>query len=167
MNQETQTENPSELLDAITQTDAPCELVDEAIQTEPWLMAAEAAKWKQQALLVKAGMIPLTTHERTIQQLREKWAQELTTWNQKWEDLQTDLKELKNLKQSVAELQKNIQTMYNLVEQVLICRIPSPSFSLFLYEQMTLFKIKVVKEGRPHKIELNFDFMDTFSHSEI
>ena len=43
-------------------------------------------------------MIPLTTHEITAQQLREKWAQELTTWNQKWEDLQTDLKELKNLK---------------------------------------------------------------------
>jgi hypothetical protein len=79
MNQETQTENPSELLDAITQTDAPCELVDEAIQIEPWLMAAEAAKWKQQALLVKASMIPLTTHDRTVQQLREKWAQELTT----------------------------------------------------------------------------------------
>ena len=67
-------------------------------------MAAEAAKWKQQALLVKDGMIPLTKHERTVHQLREKWAQELTTWNQKWEDLQTDLKELKNLKQSVAEL---------------------------------------------------------------
>jgi hypothetical protein len=32
---------------------------------------------------------------------------------------------------------------------------------------MTLFKIKAVKEGRPHKIALNFDFMDTFSHSEI
>jgi hypothetical protein len=31
MNQETQTENPSEFLDAITQIDAPCELVDEAI----------------------------------------------------------------------------------------------------------------------------------------
>ena len=116
MNQETQIENPSEFFDAITQTDAPCELVDEAIQTEPWLMAEEDAKWKQQALLVKAGMIPLTTHERNFQQLREKWAQELTTWNQKWEDLQTNLKELKNLKQSVVELQKNIQTMYNLVE---------------------------------------------------
>jgi hypothetical protein len=87
MNQETQNENPSEFLDAITQTDAPCEPVDEAIQTEPWLMAAKAAKWKQQALLVKAGMIPLTTHERTVQQLRESWAQELTTWNQKWEYL--------------------------------------------------------------------------------
>jgi len=67
----------------------------------------------------------------------------------------------------VAELQKNIQTMYNLVEQVLICRSPSPSYSIFLYEQMTLFKIKAVKEGRPHKIALSFDFMDTFSHSEI
>jgi hypothetical protein len=30
-------------------------------------MAAEAAKWKKQALLVKAGMIPLTKHERTVQ----------------------------------------------------------------------------------------------------
>jgi hypothetical protein len=57
--------------------------------------------------------------------------------------------------------------MYNLVEQVLICRSPSPSYSIFLYEKMTLFKIKVVKEGRPHKIALNFYFMDTFSHSEI
>jgi hypothetical protein len=61
-------------------------------------MAAKDAKWKQKYLLVKAGMIPLTTHERTVQQLREKWAQELTTWNKKWEYLQTDLKELKNLK---------------------------------------------------------------------
>ena len=32
---------------------------------------------------------------------------------------------------------------------------------------MTLFKIKAVKKGRPHKIALSFDFMDTFSHSEI
>jgi len=44
MNQETQTKNPLEFLDAITQTDAPCELLDEAIQIEPWLMAAEVAK---------------------------------------------------------------------------------------------------------------------------
>ena len=36
--------------------------------------------------------------------------------------------------------------MYALIQELLSCRSPSPSYYVFLYEKLTLFKLKDLKE---------------------
>ena len=57
--------------------------------------------------------------------------------------------------------------MYTMMQQVLICRNPSPSYSIFLYEQLTLFKMKSIVEDQPHKITLVPEFLENFFQSGI
>jgi len=49
----------------------------------------------------------------------------------------------------------------------LACRGPSPSYLVFLYEQLTLFKLKSLTKDRPHKVVQVFDFLDVFSQSDL
>jgi len=57
--------------------------------------------------------------------------------------------------------------MYTMMQQVLICRNPSPSYYVVLYEQLTLFKMKAIMEDWPHKITLVLEFLETFFQSGI
>lgn len=44
--------------------------------SEKWFLLAELQKWKQLALSLQEGVIPLKTHKRMIDSLREKWVKE-------------------------------------------------------------------------------------------
>jgi len=54
-----------------------------------------------------------------------------------------------------------------MTQQVLICRKPSPSYSIFLYEQLALFTMKALEKGRPYKIHKFREFLETFNHASI
>ena len=41
-------------------------------------------------------------------------------------------------------------------------RDPSPSYPVFLYEKMTMFKLKSLKEGRPYQLTPSVKFLQTF-----
>ena len=49
------------------------------------------------------GMIPLAHHEKTIRELREKWAEELMFHKLRWEEIQKKLKEMKKFKSMQVE----------------------------------------------------------------
>ena len=57
--------------------------------------------------------------------------------------------------------------MYILIQELLSYRVPSPSYSVFLFEQMTLFKIRSLKEGKPYHIMITPQFLDTFTQSDF
>ena len=38
--------------------------------------------------------------------------------------------------------------MYALIQEILSCRSLTPSYFIFRYEQLTLFKLKALQEGR-------------------
>ena len=58
-------------------------------------------------------------------------------------------------------MKKEKEQVYTLSQELLSCRGPSLSYSVFLYEQMTLFKLKSLKEGRPHQLFTVPQFLDT------
>ena len=58
--------------------------------------------------------------------------------------MQEEMKELKKFK----SMQKEKEQMFTLTQKLLSCRAPYPSYPVFLFEQMTMFKIKALKEGR-------------------
>jgi hypothetical protein len=61
--------------------------------------------------------------------------------------------------------EKNV--MHMMKQQVLICINPSPSYFVFVYEQLTLFKMKAIMEDHPHKITLIPEFLENFFQSGI
>ena len=56
--------------------------------------------------------------------------------NLRWEEVQKELKELKKFK----SMQKEKDHMYILSHELMSSRVPSPSYPVFLYEQLTWFK---------------------------
>ena len=57
--------------------------------------------------------------------------------------------------------------MYNLIQELLSCRAPYPSYPMFLYEKMALFKIRALKEGRPYKVFSTPKLLETFIKSDF
>ena len=57
--------------------------------------------------------------------------------------------------------------MYILIQELLSYRAPSPSYSIFIFEQTTLFKIRSLKEGKPYHIMTTPQFLDTFTQSDF
>ena len=57
--------------------------------------------------------------------------------------------------------------MYTLSQKLLSCRGPYPSYLVFLYEQMTLFRLKSLTEGRDHQLVTIPQFLDTLSQSDF
>ena len=66
---------------------------------------------------------------------------------------------MKFLKEEKYQLGKD---MYSLIQELMSCRAPSPSYPMFLYEQMVLFKIRALKEGIPYQVFSTPKFLDTF-----
>ena len=91
-------------------------------------------------------MVPLYEYRKTINKLREKWVEELIFWKFQWDSVQKELKELRKFK----SMQQEKDQMKNICQKLLGCRSPYPSYTIFIYEQMTLFKLKELKEGRPY-----------------
>ena len=64
-------------------------------------------------------------------------------------------------------MQKEKNQMYDLVKELLSCRAPSPSYLVFLFEQLTLFKLRAIKEGIPYKFVTSSQFLDAFAQSDF
>ena len=63
---------------------------DERIQgliKELSLLKIGMKKWKSQVNKYQEGMIPLTDHEKTIRELRDKWPEELMFQKLQWEGI--------------------------------------------------------------------------------
>ena len=108
-------------------------------------------------------MISLSENRRIIQELKDKWDEELS----QWDDLQKEIHELRNIN-FLNEVKEQLgKDMYNLIQELLSCRYPSPSYQVFLYEQMVLFKIRALKEGIPYLVFSTPKFLDTFIKSDF
>ena len=64
-------------------------------------------------------------------------------------------------------MQKEKDQMYALSRELMSSRDPSPSYLVFLYEQMNLFKLKSLKEGRPYQLTPFSQFLETFVESSF
>ena len=106
-----------------------------------YLLQLELSKWKDHTILMEKGMISLSEHRRIIQELKDKWDEELY----QWDNLQKELQELRNIKFLKEEKEQLGKEMYNLIQELLRCRAPSPSYRVFLYEHMVLLKIRALK----------------------
>ena len=61
------------------------------------LLKLEVKKWKGKVDRYQEGMVPLVEHIKTIRELREIWAEELTLWRFCWEEVQKELKKFKSM----------------------------------------------------------------------
>ena len=64
-------------------------------------------------------------------------------------------------------MENNKEKMLNLIHELLSWKFPSLSYLVFLFEQMILFQIKALKEGRPLQIVTPSQFLKTFTQSEL
>ena len=60
------------------------------------ILRMEVIKWKRQEEKCQGGIISLTEHKNIIRGLEEKWAEERMTQRIREEELQSNLRELKN-----------------------------------------------------------------------
>ena len=116
-----------------------------------------------QAIQYDKGTIYLSKHKNTIQELREKWPEEVFFQKIHWEKMQDEMKELNKFKST----QKDKEQMLPLTQELLSCRAPYLSYPIFIFEQMTLFKIKDLKEGGSWKIVTPSQFLETFTQSNF
>ena len=80
-------------------------------------------------------MVSLTEHRNSIRELKEKWVEERMTQILREEELQKELRELKNFQ----SMQKEKDHMYALSQELLGTRVPSSSYPVFLFEQFIWF----------------------------
>ena len=123
----------------------------------------EVRKWRSRVERYQEGMVSLAEHRNTIRGLKEKWEEELMTQKLHEEELQKELRELKNFK----SMQVGKYHMYALSQELLGTRVPSSSYPVFLFEQFIWFKLRVVKEGRSYEIESSAKFLETFPRSNL
>ena len=64
-------------------------------------------------------------------------------------------------------MQKEKYNMYTLSQELLSCRGSYPSYSVLLYDEITLYNLKYLKEGRPHQLVTVPQFLDTLSQSDF
>ena len=74
-----------------------------------------------------------------------------------------NLKELKKYE----SMWKDKEKMLTLTHDLLSYRTPSKSYPVFLFEHMTLFHIKDLKEGRPWKIVTPSQVLETLTQSDF
>ena len=59
------------------------------------------------------------------------------------------------------------EKMYNIIHELLSGRAPSPYYSVFLYEKLTLFKIKSLMEGITYQFVTYSHFLVGFVHTDF
>ena len=57
--------------------------------------------------------------------------------------------------------------MYALFQELMSFGAPSPSYMVFLYEKLNLFKLKSLKEGRRYQLASSAKFLETFMESSF
>ena len=98
-----------ETQDAATQVE-----VAELHETEEViLLNIEASRWKHHANQLEKGMISLTKHKNSIQELREQWAEEIFFQKIRWEEMRENLKDLKKYQ----SMEKNKEQMLPLTHE--------------------------------------------------
>ena len=103
-------------------------------------------------------MVSLVEYRKTIKESREKWEEEIIFQRFHWEEVQKELKELKKFK----SMQKEKDQLCTLFQELMSFRAPSPSYLVFLYEQLKFFKLKSLKEERPYQLKPSSQFLETF-----
>jgi len=118
------------------------------------LLLGDMQKWKQLALSLHEGVIPLNVHKNMMDSLQEKWLKEELerkhearrhTKMRKEKDEQ-----LYDLHQEVSDLTFDKTKLCNLSLNMLACRQPSMSYALFLWECYYLFQLREVYEKRSY-----------------
>ena len=77
--------------------------------------------------------------------------------------MQEKLKELNKYEY----MEKDKELMLTLSHELFSCKPPSPSYPIFLFEHMTLFHIKDLKEGSTSQVVTPSQFLETFTQSEF
>ena len=54
---------------------------DQQLENKLYLLQLELNKWKYCTILMDKDMISLSEHRRIIQELKDKWAEELSQWD--------------------------------------------------------------------------------------
>ena len=121
-------------------------------------MKVEVKKWKDHVDRCNVGMVPCIENRKNINELREKQVEEIIFQRFHWEEVQRELKELNKFK----SMQKEKDQLYAFSMELMSFRDPSPSYSVFLYEQLNLFRLKALKEGRPYQLTPSAQFLETF-----
>ena len=109
------------------------------------------------------GRVSLTEHRNTIRELKERCTEELMFQKLYWEEITKEIKELKKFK----FMQVEKDQLYTLSQELLGTRVPSSSYTVFLFEQFIWFKLRAVKERRPYEIETLAKFLETFLKSDF
>ena len=77
--------------------------------------------------------------------------------------MQEKLKELNKYEY----MEKDKELMLTLSHELFTCKPPSPSYPIFLFEHMTLFQIKDLKEGSTSQVVTPSQFLETLTQSEF
>ena len=67
---------------------------EQKLEKNLYLLQLELSKWKDHTILMKKGMTSLSEHRRIIQEIKEKWDE----GQSQWDDLENDLQEVRNTK---------------------------------------------------------------------
>ena len=73
------------------------------------------------------------------------------------------MKELKKLK----SMHKEKYQMYTLSRELMSFKSLYPSYHVLFYEQLNLFKLKSLNEGRPYQLTPSAQFLETFVESSF
>ena len=60
-------------------------------------------------------------------------------------------------------MEQDRRVMYSLARQLLCCRKPSPSYPIFLYEQLELFQLTTIQADKPYQINNPNSFLKAYS----
>lgn len=110
---------------------------------------------------------PLPTHqEQLIAELEGRllhYQEEIALLKFQWEEYKTERKELRRFPKKVKAMEQDMRVMYSLARQLLCCRKPSPSYPIFLYEQLYLFQIRAIQADKPYQINNPRSFLKAYS----
>ena len=78
-------------------------------------MKLEVSKWKYHAGQYDKGMISLSEHKKTIQEIREKWDEDIFFQKIRWDKIHEELKDLRKYK-SMQKERTNVYLKSEVVE---------------------------------------------------
>lgn len=77
------------------------------------------------------------------------------------------MKQVKESQEEVELLQQEKVLIYELVNNLLCGRLPSPSYPLYMQEKNYIFQLKALKERKPYKTMKIQVFLGTFQSSNF
>ena len=114
---------------------------------------------------------PLPTHqEQLIAELEGRllhYQEEIALLKFQWAKYKTKRKELRRLPKNIKAMEQDRRVMYSLARQLLCCRKPSPSYPIFLYEQLYLFQLRANQANKPYQINNPNSFLKAYSSADL